>query len=109
MQTPRPINDPSSGLVTLVAIALAALLLIGQALFIVPAGKVAVVTGATSGSSDRHITATMKVALRRTARSAVAPVSMRCARPSPIKTLCFRCFKATDIKPERTALLDFGS
>ena len=53
MQTPRPINDPSSGLVTLVAIALAALLLIGQALFIVPAGKVAVVTtlGKVSGGS----------------------------------------------------------
>ena len=53
MQTPRPINDPTSGLVSLIAIALSALLLIGQALFIVPAGKVAVVTtlGKVSGGS----------------------------------------------------------
>ena len=53
MQTPRPINDPTSGLVSLVAIALSVLLLIGQSLFIVPAGKVAVVTtlGKVSGGS----------------------------------------------------------
>ena len=30
MQTPRPINDPSTGLVGLVAILLSALLLLGQ-------------------------------------------------------------------------------
>ena len=53
MQTPRPINDPSTGLVGLVAILLSALLLLGQSLFIVPAGKVAVVTtlGKVSGGS----------------------------------------------------------
>ena len=38
MQTPRPINDPSTGLVGLVAILLSVLLLLGQSLFIVPAG-----------------------------------------------------------------------
>ena len=44
MQTPRSINDPSTGLVSLVAILLSVLLLLGQSLFIVPAGQVAVVT-----------------------------------------------------------------
>ena len=53
MQTPRPINDPSTGLVGLVAILLSVLLLLGQSLFIVPAGQVAVVTtlGKVSGGS----------------------------------------------------------
>ena len=53
MQTPRPINDPANTVIVLVAIALSALLLVGQALFIVPAGKVAVVTtlGKVSGGS----------------------------------------------------------
>ena len=44
MQTPRRINDPANSLAVVVAIVLSALLLLGQALFIVPAGKVAVVT-----------------------------------------------------------------
>ena len=53
MQTPRPINDPGNGLVLLVAVALSVLLLLGQSLFIVPAGKVAVITtlGKVSGGS----------------------------------------------------------
>lgn len=53
MQTPRPINDPANTVIVLVAIVLSALLLVGQALFIVPAGKVAVVTtlGKVSGGS----------------------------------------------------------
>ena len=53
MQTPRSINDPANSLVLLVAILLSALLILGQALFIVPAGKVAVVTtlGKVSGNS----------------------------------------------------------
>ena len=53
MQTPRPVNDPANTVIVLVAIALSALLLVGQALFIVPAGKVAVVTtlGKVSGGS----------------------------------------------------------
>ena len=53
MQSPRPINDPTSGLVGLIAIGLTLLLLLGQAFFIVPAGKVAVVTtlGKVSGGS----------------------------------------------------------
>ena len=53
MQSPRPINDPTSGLVGLIAIGLSLLLLLGQAFFIVPAGKVAVVTtlGKVSGGS----------------------------------------------------------
>ena len=53
MQTPRSINDPSTGLVSLVAILLSVLLLLGQSLFIVPAGQVAVVTtlGKVSGGS----------------------------------------------------------
>ena len=44
MQTPRRINDPANSLAVVVAVVLSALLLLGQALFIVPAGKVAVVT-----------------------------------------------------------------
>ena len=36
MQTPRPINDAGNGLVLVVALLLSALLLLGQALFIVP-------------------------------------------------------------------------
>ena len=53
MQTPRPVNDPANTVIVLVAIVLSALLLVGQALFIVPAGKVAVVTtlGKVSGGS----------------------------------------------------------
>ena len=53
MQTPRRINDPANSLAVVVAIVLSALLLLGQALFIVPAGKVAVVTtlGKVSGGS----------------------------------------------------------
>ena len=53
MQTPRPINDAGNGLVLVVALLLSALLLLGQALFIVPAGQVAVVTtlGKVSGGS----------------------------------------------------------
>ncbi len=51
MQTPRRINDPANSLAVVVAVVLSALLLLGQALFIVPAGKVAVVTtvGKVSG------------------------------------------------------------
>ena len=44
MQTPRRINDPANSLAVVVAVVLSALLFLGQALFIVPAGKVAVVT-----------------------------------------------------------------
>ena len=53
MQTPRRINDPANSLAVVVAVVLSALLLLGQALFIVPAGKVAVVTtlGKVSGGS----------------------------------------------------------
>ena len=53
MQSPRRINDPANNLAILVAVVLSALLLLGQALFIVPAGKVAVVTtlGKVSGGS----------------------------------------------------------
>ena len=53
MQTPRRINDPANSLAVVVAIVLSALLLLGQALFIVPAGKVAVVTtlGKVSGGA----------------------------------------------------------
>ena len=53
MQTPRPVNDPANTVIVLVAIVLSALLLVGQALLIVPAGKVAVVTtlGKVSGGS----------------------------------------------------------
>ena len=53
MQPPRPVNDPANTVIVLVAIVLSALLLVGQALFIVPAGKVAVVTtlGKVSGGS----------------------------------------------------------
>ena len=53
MQTPRPVNDPANTVIVLVAIVLSALLLVGQSLFIVPAGKVAVVTtlGKVSGGS----------------------------------------------------------
>ena len=53
MQTLRPINDAGNGLVLVVALLLSALLLLGQALFIVPAGQVAVVTtlGKVSGGS----------------------------------------------------------
>ena len=51
MQTPRRINDPANSLAVLVAVILSVLLFLGQALFIVPAGKVAVVTtlGKVSG------------------------------------------------------------
>ena len=38
MQTPRRINDPANSLAVVVAIVLSALLMLGQALFIVPAG-----------------------------------------------------------------------
>ena len=48
MQTPRRINDPVNSLAMVVAVVLTALLLLGQALFIVPAGKVAVVTTSVS-------------------------------------------------------------
>ena len=53
MQPPRRINDPANSLAVVVAVVLSALLLLGQALFIVPAGKVAVVTtlGKVSGGS----------------------------------------------------------
>ncbi|BEV35947.1 prohibitin family protein [Synechococcus sp. M16CYN] len=53
IQTPRPINDPANTLIVLVAVVLTTVLLAGQALFIVPAGKVAVVTtlGKVSGGS----------------------------------------------------------
>ena len=53
MQSPRRINDPANSIAVLVAIVLSVLLLLGQALFIVPAGKVAVVTtlGKVSGGS----------------------------------------------------------
>ena len=42
----RSVNPggPEGGLVAIVAIVLAALLLLGQALFVVPAGEVAVIT-----------------------------------------------------------------
>ena len=50
---PRPINDAGNGLVLVVALLLSALLVLGQALFIVPAGQVAVVTtlGKVGGGS----------------------------------------------------------
>ncbi|MFL0768324.1 MAG: prohibitin family protein [Prochlorococcus sp.] len=55
MQTPiRPIQDgPGNGVITLIALALSALILVGQALFVVPAGQVAVVTtlGKVTGGS----------------------------------------------------------
>ena len=53
MQTPRPINDPSNTLVLVIAALLTSFLLLGQSLFIVPAGQVAVVTtlGKVSGNS----------------------------------------------------------
>ena len=53
MQSPRRINDPANSLAVLVAVVLTTLLLLGQALFVVPAGKVAVVTtlGKVSGGS----------------------------------------------------------
>lgn len=55
MQTPiRPVSDgPSNSLITIIAILLSSLLLLGQALFVVPAGQVAVVTtlGKVTGGS----------------------------------------------------------
>ena len=55
MQTPRPLNDPSNGLVVVVALLLSSILLLGQILFIVPAGQVAVVTTLGKVTGDARL------------------------------------------------------
>ena len=83
MQTPRPINDPTSGLVGLIAIGLSLLLLLGQAFFIVPAGKVAVVT--TPRQSERRL-ATAGSQLQDPIRP--GDLSIRCANPGQAGRIC---------------------